>query len=290
MKYSCLIILVLFFKTASSQLKSQHFKIYDSKAQRICTMEEAIESLSGKDIVFFGEEHNDPTGHLLELEILKMLHLRNGKKQVLSMEMFETDVQIVLDEYLHNLIREKNFLKEARSWANYQDYKPMVEYARVHGLAVIAANAPSRYTNLVSRKGLKGLDSLTKAAKSWLPPMPIDTASGRYYENFLKTMGSHQVPGMQIYQAQNLWDKTMAWSIRTHLKKHQGAKIFQINGRFHSDEQLRAVAQLKKLKPSLKIGNISAFSDSTFKNPDWSKFSHLGDYVILTDPDLKRTY
>lgn len=290
MKFCYFILCVFFTSSALSQLKPENYKIYDSQAKKLCTIEEAIEILSSKDVVFFGEEHNDPTGHQLEIEILKMLHLKNGKRQVLSLEMFETDVQLVMNEYLKNLIREKNFLKEARTWNNYTDYKPMVEYSRHQGIKIIAANTPNRYVNLVSRKGLIGLDSLNKTAKTWLPPLPIDTAAGKYYDNFLKTMGGHKVPGMEIFQAQNLWDSGMAWSIRRHLKNSKNDKIFHVVGRFHSDEKLGTVAQLLKLKPSLEIGNISSFSDSTFNNPDWNKFSHLGDYIIITNPDLKRSY
>ncbi len=290
MKFCYFILFAFLTSPALSQLKPENYKIYDTNAKKTCTIAEAIGILSKKNVVFFGEEHNDPTGHQLEIEILKMLHFKNGKRQVLSMEMFETDVQLVMNEYLQNLIREKNFLKEARSWNNYVDYKPMVEYSRLQGLNVIAANTPNRYVNLVSRKGLAGLDSLNKEARKWLPPMPIDTAAGKYYENFLKTMGGHKVPGMEIYQAQNLWDSGMAWSIRTYLKKHKSDKILHVVGRFHSDEKLGTVAKLLKLKPSLTIGNISSFSDSTFNNPDWAKFSHLGDYIIITNPDIKKTY
>lgn len=290
MKFYLFIFFVFLTFPASSQLKSENYKIYDSKANKICTLEEIISTLSEKDVVFFGEEHNDPSGHQLEMEILRMLHHKNGEKQALSMEMFETDVQLVLNEYLQNLIREKNFIKEARSWNNYTDYKPMIEYSREQGIQVIAANTPNRYVNIVTRKGLSGLDSLNKTARKWLPPLPIDTAAGKYYDNFLKTMGGHKVPGMEIYQAQNLWDSGMAWSIIKYLKKYRQNKIFHVAGRFHSDEKLGTVARVIKLRPSLKIANISSFSDSTFNNPDWKKFEHLGDYIIITNPELKRTY
>lgn len=290
MKFFIIIFFVFFTVPVLSQLKSENYKIYDSKANKTCTLEEIIEVLSKKDIVFFGEEHNDPGGHLLEIEILKMLHLKNGEKQALSMEMFETDVQQVLNEYLQNLIREKNFIKEARAWNNYTDYKPMIEYSRAQGIPVIAANTPNRYVNIVTRKGLNGLDSLNKTAEKWLPPLPIDTATGKYYDNFLKTMGGHKAPGMEIYQAQNLWDSGMAWSIIKYHRQHKNDKIFHVAGRFHIDEKLGTVARVIKLKPKLKIANISSFSDSTFNNPDWKKFVHLGDYIIITNPDLKRTY
>jgi hypothetical protein len=46
---------------------------------------------------------------------------------------------------------------------------------------------------------------------------------------------------------------------------------------------------------NLKILNISCFPDKNFSNSDpaaagWLQFSNLGDYVILTNPDLKKTY
>jgi len=290
MKFYLLIFFVFFAFPALSQLKSENYKIFDSKAKKTCTLEDIISVVAKNDVVFFGEEHNDPTGHQLENEILRLIHLKNGERQVLSMEMFETDVQQVLNEYLQNLIREKNFIKEARSWNNFTDYKPLIEYSRTQGIHVIAANTPNRYVNIVTRKGLKGLDSLNKTAKKWLPPLPIDTTAGKYYDNFLKTMGGHKVPGMEIYQAQNLWDSSMAWSIINYLKKHKQDKIFHIAGRFHSDEKLGTVARVVKFKPSLKITTISSFSDSTFKNPDWKKFMNLGDYIIITNPELKRTY
>ena len=45
------------------------------------------------------------------------IHARHGtdRQIVLSLEMFETDVQGVLDEYLRGLIRESDFVADARS-------------------------------------------------------------------------------------------------------------------------------------------------------------------------------
>lgn len=290
MKIYFSIFFSLLSNIAVSQLKIEDYKVYDSRAKKLCSLEEMVLELAKSDVVFFGEEHNDPIGHQLESEIFKMLHQKNQNKQVLSMEMFETDIQQVLNEYLQNLISEKNFIKEGRAWKNYSDYKPLIEYASKQGLPVIAANTPNRYVNRVSRKGLTSLDSLSKIAKKWLPPLPIDTATDKYYENFLESMGGHQVPGMSIYQAQNLWDTGMAYSICKYLKKNKKHKIFHIQGRFHSDEKLGSMVRLKEYWPSLNLANISCFSDKTFHNPDWDQYILLADYIILSNPDLKRTY
>ena len=93
-----------------------------------------------------------------------------------------------------------------------------------------------------------------------------------------------------MFQAQNLWDATMGWSIARFYKKHKDYKILQLNGGFHSEEKLGAAAQLKKYDQKINIVNIACFSDENFENPDWSKYSKDNDYIILTDPKLPRTF
>jgi len=65
---------------------------------------------------------------------------------------------------------------------------------------------------------------------------------------------------------------------------------FQVNGGFHSEEKLGTAAQLKKYAPDIRILNIAAYADDNFANPDWSKFTAKGDYIILTDPKLPKTF
>ena len=57
-----------------------------------------------------------------------------------------------------------------------------------------------------------------------------------------------------------------------------------------ADEKLGTARQLMMRNKKLRILNISCFPDKSFASPDWSKFEMLGDYVIITDWDLKRTY
>lgn len=270
---------------------SSHYKIYDTKNQKLVSVDDMISNLDHADVLFFGEEHNDSTCHVLEYELFKQIGQKYPGKAALSMEMFETDCQNVLNEYLAGLIREKNFITEARAWHNYKDYRPLIELAKTDHIPVVAANAPARYVNMVNRMGLGSLQNLDATGKAWLPPLPVDTATGAYYDKFLQVMGGHAaLGGMQMYQAQNLWDATMGWSIATFLKKHRDYKILQVNGGFHSEEKLGAAAQLKKYSPKIKVLNIACFEDESFDNPDWGKYSHDNDYIILTDPKLPKTY
>lgn len=264
------------------------YRIYSVAQKQEIGLEELIGRLQAEEVIFFGEEHNDSIAHLLELRLLEGLYRQGKKRVMLSMEMFQTDAQLVLDEYRKGLISESNFRKDGKLWGNYEDYRPIVEYARENGIYILAANAPSRYAGLVARKGLKSLDALSRAARSLLAPLPIDTLTGAYYEKFVGMMGGHAgIGSMHLYQAQNLWDATMAWHIARLMKKRRGKKqVLQLTGRFHSDGRLGTVAQLARYSPKLRCTNISVFSDSSVARPPWSQWENLGDYVIITQPAL----
>ena len=292
MKLSILLLFIcLPFGALSQVTEPIHYKIYSTATQKPVLVADIINNMANADVLFFGEEHNDSTGHILELELFKQLAQQYPGKTALSMEMFTTDCQLVLNEYLNGLIREKSLISDARTWPNYKDYRPMVELAKQSQIPIVAANAPSRYTNMVTRGGLNSLQQLDAQAKDYLPPLPIDTATGTYYDKFVKIMGGHAaMAGMQIYQSQNLWDATMGWSIAQFYKKHTNFKILQINGGFHSEEKMGAVAQLKKYAPKARVITIGAYADESFDNPDWAKYSKLADYIILTDPKLSKSF
>jgi uncharacterized iron-regulated protein len=291
MKPFILFIALLPLFAFSQDSLSNHYKIYSTSRQKQVSLDEIITDMANADVLFFGENHNDSTDHRLEYALFEKLYEKYPGKTALSMEMFETDCQNVLDEYLDGFIREKNFITEARAWHNYKDYRPLIEFAKTNHIHIVAANAPARYVNMTNRLGLASLAQLNKTGKSYLPPLPVDTASGAYYEKFLEVMGGHSaMGGMQMFQAQNLWDATMGWSVARFAKAHHGYKVLQLNGGFHSEEKLGAAAQLKKYATKLRIINIATYDDENFDVPDWDKLRKNGDYIIVTDPKLPKTF
>ncbi|MGY0041375.1 ChaN family lipoprotein [Pedobacter sp. NJ-S-72] len=269
-----------------AQNTDQSYKIFETKTKKSITVEELVKNMKNVDVLFFGEEHNDSIGHLLETDIFsKMVLAYPGT--ALSLEMFATDVQPVINEYVAAMISEKNFIKEARAWNNYKDYKPLIEFAKQNKAEVIGANAATRYSNAVTFSGLEKLNDFPAASKAFLPPLPIDTATGRYHDKFIETLGGHDMGGMKIFQTQNLWDASMAWSIAKYAKLNPKKKIFQVNGRFHSDEHLGTFAQLKKYAPKLNLVNISCFAGKNDVQPDWAKQAELGNYIIITNSVTK---
>lgn len=289
--FSTIIAFLFILPTSAQDSMERHYKIYDTRTQQIISIEKIVSDMASADVLFFGEEHNDSTAHYLENKILQALHAQYAGRLALSLEMFETDNQLVLDEYLEGKIDENRFSTNLRLWNNYRDYRPMIEFAKQNHISVIAANPPRRYVNLVTRRGMKSLDSLSKEAKKFLPPLPYDTIGGRYREKFFNQMkGAPESASKNIYYSQSLWDAGMAYSIYSFLKKNKGRMIFHCAGKFHSDEKLGTVAQLQSYNKKLKVLNISCLTDKNFTNPDWQQFINLGDYVIITNPELKKTF
>jgi uncharacterized iron-regulated protein len=291
---------------AASLLSEKNYRIYSVKAGKEVTLDSIISDMKNYDVLFYGEEHNDSVTHYLEKTIFEKLAAKFGDNTALSMEMFERDVQPVMNEYLKDFIREKNFKKDARCWSNYRDYRPMVELAKEKKLDVICANAAGRYTNLAGRKGQASLKDLPPASKTFFAPLPYDTAQGKYYDKLME-MSGHSPSGkndtakvkapppmsmgnFNLVVAQSLWDATMAYSISEYWKKNKSKKIMQVNGKFHSDEGFAVATQLKKYSPKIKTLIISTGPDDSFPAIDWSKLKQLGDYIIITDPAVPRTY
>lgn len=288
------------------QVTEKDYKIFSVKANKEVALNDIVENMKNYDVLFFGEEHNDSVTHYLENKMFELLYAEFKYKLTLSMEMFDRDVQTVMNEYLTGAIRERNFTKDARSWSNYKDYRPMVEFAKNNKLDVICANAPSRYTNLSGRKGQEALMTLSVEAKNYFAPLPYEIASGAYHEKLIKLTSHEPSPttdttakkmpavmpmgGFNLIVAQSLWDATMAYSISKYLKKNKGKKVMQVNGRFHSDEGFAAVTQLKRYSPKAKSLIISTFSDDSFQNIDWNKHKNLGDYIIITNPNVPKSY
>jgi uncharacterized iron-regulated protein len=124
-----------------------------------------IETLSGYDIVYLGEEHHNPFHIEAALKILRSLADR-GLRPVLALEMFGWDGQAALDRYVapdDSDVNRQEFLAEARwtqNWGgSFDDYAPLLDFARAHRLMVRALNPPKPFIRGVVKKGLAGARS-----------------------------------------------------------------------------------------------------------------------------------
>jgi uncharacterized iron-regulated protein len=292
---------ILLMAGVSYAQTEENYRIFDSVGNRQ-TLDKIIEMMQLADVVFLGEQHDDAVAHYLQEKILQLTFEKYGSQRqiVLSMEMFERDVQIVLDEYLSGLITEEKFLSDSRPWANYKsDYRPLVEFAKANKIPVIASNAPRRYVNMVARQGKDALMKLSEQAKRWIAPLPYSPPSEAYANKFLSLMGEfHQSDGesksagiknSKMLDAQTLWDATMAFSIAEALKQSEILKqgklplIIQLNGSFHSESGLGIPEHLAKYLPKTKYLVVTFRREENFNDFDEKKHKNLGDFIVLTD-------
>jgi uncharacterized iron-regulated protein len=270
----------LLFAAAPDSLS---FTVYNAQGQQT-ELAAVCDALGDANVVFLGERHNDATAHAIQLEL--MAAADNTARQaerplVLAMEMIEADVQTVLDEYVADVAREKDWLAAGRPWPNYEpDYKPLVEFAKSNGARVVGSNAPGRYVTLVSRRGgVEILDSLSTSAKAWLPPLPIAPPSDALAAKFTELMGgmAHgsgpSVEGMLA--GQNLRDASMAY--RTAQALDHNALVIHINGSFHSESGLGIPEHLARLAPEARVLIV------TMQPDDGTPLEFEGnDFVIQT--------
>jgi uncharacterized iron-regulated protein len=205
----------------------QHYRVYRGDGTS-ATLDQLVAESRSADVTFLGESHDDPVAHYLEQQILRQSW---NADLVLSLEMFERDVQYVLDEYLAGVITESHLLASGRTWKNYAlDYRPLIEFAKEKKMPVVAANAPRRYVQRVSRLGAGSLTAIGEEARRFLAPLPYSLASERYAEKFRRVMEEHQQDDgpptaesiARGLEAQGLWDATMAFSIAEFLTRHPG--------------------------------------------------------------------
>ena len=75
------------------------YQLFDIKGN-VTTYDQLLKKAKEADIVLFGELHDNPIGHWLQLELTKDLFEAKKSNLILGAEMFEADDQIALTEYL----------------------------------------------------------------------------------------------------------------------------------------------------------------------------------------------
>lgn len=273
-------------------------RVYDTRVKGFGDFETMLADLARADVVFLGEQHDDPNTHRLELAVLEGL-TRRHVPLVFALEMFERDVQPVLDQYLAGKITEEQFLAGSRPWPRYAtDYRPLIEYAKAHQIPVIASDVPRRIANDVSKTGLSVLDGL--GAERALAARELHCPStGAYYQRFIDAMAGGGHPPTagdptaadtrakmdRFYFAQCLKDETMAESIADGWQKNYArhATIVHVNGSFHSDYAQGTAASTASRMGGRRIAVVALVpvDDLDTEKPDDDDVK-LGDYLVYT--------
>lgn len=280
------------------------YRLYDQKLKST-TYAKMLRQAAEADVVFFGELHNNPICHWLQLQLTRDLYAEKKGQLVLAAEMFETDNQQALTDYVQGKSTDKEFAEKARLWNNYKtDYRPIVDFARTHHIPFVASNIPRRFASTVSKQGLVALDTLSAVDKSLMMPLPLEVDLNLPgYKAMLDMMGTHGGPGSttaatpitdpakhpaaNFARAQATKDATMAFFSLRDLKP--GQLLLHFNGDYHSKNFEGIVWYMRKQRPDLKIFTISSVELADLDKLD-DEYRNRANVLLAIPADMTKTY
>ncbi len=204
--------------------------------QTLPTLDQIIPRIERARVVFVGETHDRLDHHLNQLEVIQRLHAKRPSIAI-GMEFFQQPFQGVLDDYVAGRISEREMLARSEyfdRWRfDYRLYRPILQYAREHGIPLVALNVPVEVTSKVGREGLEGLSEAERAQV----PAEINRGDEAYHARLRKVFDLHPQSGHQAFErwldVQLLWDEGMAERAARYLEENPRRTLVVLAGSGH---------------------------------------------------------
>lgn len=144
--------------TPPVQPSFHEWQVWDVKAGQPVATEPWLTDLASANIIYLGEEHRNRSHIEAALKILRALTAKD-LQPALALEMFGWDGQGAIHRYLSGSpLSRDQFLQDSRweeNWGGpFEDYEPLVDFAREHRLALLALNPPRVLVRMVAKQGL----------------------------------------------------------------------------------------------------------------------------------------
>jgi aminopeptidase N len=237
-------------------------------------IKQIINSVSETPVIFIGERHMNYEDHKVELDVIIDM-FEKGRKFAIGMEMFQRPFQHVIDDYLSGEIDERQFLKRSeyfRRWKfDYNLYREIIEFAKANRIPIVALNIRDE---IVKKVASGGLDSLSEEEMKEIP-VDMDMYDNAYRKMLMEIFENHP-PGpafANFYQAQILWDETMAHSAADFLERSPDYQIVILAGEGHIMYGSGIPQRLNRLTGKEYVTLINGTFDDD-----------IGNYVIFADP------
>jgi uncharacterized iron-regulated protein len=213
---------------------------YDLRQQQAIAAPQLLKQLAQTQIVYLGETHDRAVDHAAQLQILKELQ-QQQPKLIIAMEMFQRPMQSLLDRYLRGELSETALVERSEyrtRWGfPWEFYAPILRFAKAQKLPVIALNTPTEVTRKVARSGLS---SLNRVERRFIPPLSAIALAPASYRQRLYAIfeAAHQGKTSSLnfdyfFQAQVLWDETMAERLAQAHRQQPSALIVVLVGQAH---------------------------------------------------------
>lgn len=269
---------------------------------------DVIRGLSDRSAVLLGESHTSAEHHRWQLSVLASLHGQNPELAV-GFEAFPRRVQPILDEWSQGQLGVDEFLDKvewSEVWGVDPDlYLPLLHFARMHRLPVVALNVER---SLISRIGADGLEAVPSDAREGVgEPAPATPGYlrrlGQVYLGHQGAPGSaHQGdtetaedepdietvledPAFQRFaQAQQFWDRAMAEAIVEARSRPDVTQVVGIIGRGHMEHGDGVPKELE----DLGVGDHAVLLPSPVAEDCAEQAPGLAQAVFLVDPVVER--
>jgi uncharacterized iron-regulated protein len=191
--------------------------------------------LATKKVVYVGETHTAYQDHLVQLELLRQLHNYNPDLAI-GVEWFQARFQEHLDDYIQKRISEKELLNKTEYYSrwrfDYRLYRPIMQFARQHGIPVIALNASKELIRAISSGGIENLPEEMKLQL----PSSYDYTNAAYEKKLKEVYEMHSDRSGEFrwfHESQLTWDETMADRIAKYLDENPAHRIIVFAGSGH---------------------------------------------------------
>ena len=207
--------------------KFEQGQILETSTGQPIGFEALAAKLAKAEVIYLGEEHRNRSHIDAALTILRSLIARNHRP-VLGLEMFSWDGQAGLDHYLTNPeMATDAFLGEAhwkQNWGGaYEEYEPLLAFARDAHLSLIALNPPRPLVREVARDGIDKARTKLEMGQ-WAMRDETFVEDPEYRDRILKQLhschdGLTNAAYERMYEASMFRDEGMAKTIADQLRR-----------------------------------------------------------------------
>lgn len=202
-----------------------------------------ISRIEQNDVIYLGENHACLAHHQQQLAIITQLYRRSHSQALaIALEMFQRPFQPILNRYLAGKIDEDQLREqteyEARWGFDWEFYAPILRFAKINQIPLIALNTPAEVTFKVAELGIDGLQN---SDFRYIPPLSeIELDNQTYRQKIIEIYQQHVENGEgnssdadNFFAAQVLWDETMASAIAQYYQTHPRSQIAVLVGQAH---------------------------------------------------------
>jgi len=272
--------------------------IVDPESADRVTWSELLFQIDKVDVVLLGELHDHAIGHAVQLAVIEDV-FDKYPNSVLALEMLERDEQVLVDDYMEDVITADSFesLTHSTNWGAKNGwevwYQPIIDAVKERGGEVLAANAPRRYVRLARTDGYERIKSLPPHRRSFID-LPEELSGGRYRQRFWEYATHHDEGDeesainvdvidpddslLPVFRSQQAWDATMAQSVAGAMPSID-RKVILLVGQFHVEYDGGIVQELRRRAPKARVLVISIQRD--LPEEEWRGSPAIADFMVL---------